>query len=104
MVLDLLAGFNWDRPIYFAVTTGREAYLGLEDYLQLEGLAYRLVPIKSTKEEMQNGARIASDIMYNNIMTKFQWGGMSHPKIYLDENNMRFASNMRIQIGGLAAQ
>ncbi|HEX7414494.1 MAG TPA: hypothetical protein VF411_10670, partial [Bacteroidia bacterium] len=63
MVLDLLAGFNWDRPIYFAVTTGREAYLGLEDYLQLEGLAYRLTPIKSTKEEMQNGARIASDTM-----------------------------------------
>ncbi|MHB8260816.1 MAG: glycosyltransferase family 117 protein [Bacteroidia bacterium] len=104
MVLDLLAGFNWDRPIYFAVTTGREAYLGLEDYLQLEGLAYRLTPIKSTKEEMQNGARIASDTMYNNIMTKFKWGGMSYPTIYLDENAMRFASNMRIQIGGLAAQ
>jgi hypothetical protein len=104
MVLDLLAGFNWDRPIYFAVTTGREAYIGLEDYLQLEGLAYRLTPIKSTKEEMQNGARINSDIMYNNIMTKFQWGGMSIPGVYLDENAMRFASNMRIQIGGLAAQ
>ncbi len=104
MVLDLLAGFNWERPIYFAVTTGREAYIGLEDYLQLEGLAYRLTPIKSTKEEMQNGARINSDIMYNNIMTKFQWGGMSYPGIYLDENAMRFASNMRIQIGGLASQ
>ena len=104
MVLDLLAGFNWDRPIYFAVTTGREAYIGLEDYLQLEGLAYRLTPIKSTKEEMQNGARINSDIMYDNIMNKFQWGGMSRPGIYLDENAMRFASNMRIQIGGLAAQ
>jgi hypothetical protein len=104
MVLDLLAGFNWDRPIYFAVTTGREAYIGLEDYLQLEGLAYRLTPIKSTKEEMQSGARINSDIMYNNIMTKFQWGGMSTPGVYLDENSMRFASNMRIQIGGLASQ
>ncbi len=104
MVLDLLAGFNWDRPIYFAVTTGREAYIGLEDYLQLEGLAYRLTPIKSTKEEMQNGARINSDIMYNNIMTKFQWGGMNKPTIYLDETNMRFASNMRVQVAGLATQ
>src|ERR1700756_1134451 len=104
MVLDLLAGFNWDRPIYFAVTTGREAYIGLEDYLQLEGLAYRLTPIKSTREEMQNGARINSDIMYDNIMNKFQWGGMNNPGVYLDENAMRFASNMRIQIGGLAAQ
>jgi len=104
MLLDLLAGFNWDRPIYFAVTTGREAYIGLEDYLQLEGLAYRLTPVKSTKEEMQNGARINSDIMYKNIMTKFQWGGMNKSTIYLDETNMRFASNMRIQIGSLASQ
>lgn len=103
MVLDLLAGFKWDRPIYFAVTTGREAYIGLEDYLQLEGLAYRLTPIKSTREEMQTGARINSEAMYNNIMTKFQWGGMSTPGVYLDENSLRFASNMRIQMGGLAS-
>ena len=39
-----------------------------------------------------------------NIMTKFQWGGMNKSNIYLDETNMRFASNMRIQIGGLASQ
>jgi hypothetical protein len=38
MVLDLIAHNNWKRPIYFAVTTGAEAYLGLEDYFQLEGL------------------------------------------------------------------
>ncbi len=103
MVLDLLAGFKWDRPIYFAVTTGREAYIGLEDYLQLEGLAYRLTPIKSTKEEMQSGARINSETMYKNIMTRFQWGGMNTPGVYLDENSLRFASNMRIQMGGLAS-
>lgn len=103
MVLDLLAGFNWDRPIYFAVTTGRQAYIGLEDYLQLEGLAYRLTPVKSTKEEMVMGARINAEKMYDNIMTKFQWGGMSTPGVYLDENSLRFASNMRIQMGGLAS-
>lgn len=103
MVLDLLAGFNWERPIYFAVTTGREAYMGLDEYLQLEGLAYRLTPVRSTKEEMQTGARISAEKMYDNIMNKFQWGGMSTPGVYLDENSLRFASNMRIQIGGLAS-
>jgi hypothetical protein len=103
MVLDLLAGFNWERPIYFAVTTGREAYIGLEEYLQLEGLAYRLTPIHSTKEEMQGGARINAEKMYDNIMNKFAWGGMSTPGVYLDENSLRFASNMRIQMGGLAS-
>jgi hypothetical protein len=103
MVLDLLAGFNWDRPIYFAVTTGRDAYIGLDEYLQLEGLAYRLTPIKSTREEMQAGSRINTEVMYNNIMTKFRWGGMSTPGVYLDENSLRFASNMRIQMGALAS-
>lgn len=103
LVLDLLAGFKWERPIYFAVTTGREAYLGLEEYLQLEGLAYRLTPVRSTKEEMQTGARVNADKMYDNIMNKFQWGGMSTPGVYLDENSLRFASNMRIQMGGLAS-
>ena len=36
MVLDLVANTKWDRPIYFAVTTGDEAYVGLKKYFQLE--------------------------------------------------------------------
>ncbi|MBS1646461.1 MAG: DUF2723 domain-containing protein [Bacteroidetes bacterium] len=106
MVLDMLAAFGWDRPIYFACTTGRDSYLGLDDYLQLEGLAYRLTPVKSSKDETQSSggsSRMASDIMYDNIMNKFQWGGMNKPGIYLDETNMRFATNMRVQIGSVAS-
>src|SRR6185369_9072879 len=40
MVLDLLAHNDWERPIYFAVITGSDSYLNLEEYFQLEGLAY----------------------------------------------------------------
>ena len=101
IVLDLLATNNWKRPIYFAVTTGPESYLGLQDFFQLEGLAYRLVPIKTTPEEQQvTGTRVASDIMYNNIM-KFSWGGMENG-VYLDENIERMCTNLRIQMGTLA--
>ncbi|MFL5751967.1 MAG: protein O-mannosyl-transferase family [Bacteroidia bacterium] len=102
MILDLLAGFKWDRPVYFAVTTGAEAYLNLEQYLQLEGLAYRLVPIKSDPKEMAQGVRVNAAAMYDNIMNKFQWGGMKTPGVYLDENCIRMASNMRIQMATLA--
>lgn len=103
MILDLLAANDWKRPVYFAVTTGSDSYLNLEKYLQLEGLAYRLVPIESTPAEMASGGpRIAEDIMYDNIM-KFQYGGMNIPGVYLDENCLRMASNMRIQIGQLAS-
>ena len=102
MVLDLIAHNNWKRPIYFAVTTGGEAYLGLEEYFQLEGLAYRLVPIKNTEEEMQQGGRVNTDVMYDNIMNKFLWGGLDQKGVSLDENCTRMASNMRMQMATLA--
>src|ERR1019366_4326213 len=73
MVIDLLAHNNWKRPIYFAATAPANSYLNLAPYLQLEGLAYRLVPIKQNAEETQE-TRIATDIMYDKIM-KFAWGG-----------------------------
>ncbi len=102
MVLDLIAHNNWKRPIYFAVTTGSEAYLGLEEYFQLEGLAYRLVPIKNSENEMSQGGRVHTDIMYDNIMNKFAWGGLDKKGVSLDENCTRMASNMRLQMATLA--
>lgn len=103
MVLDLLAHNNWERPIYFAVTTGPDSYMDLQEYFQLEGLAYRLVPVKNTPEEQQAGARVATDIMYDNIMNKFNWGNINAPGIYVDENVLRMAMNLRIQMGALAS-
>ena len=44
MVLDILANFAWERPIYFAITVGNDNFMGLDNYFKLEGLAYRFVP------------------------------------------------------------
>ena len=55
MVLDILANFNWERPIYFAITVGRDNFMGLEKYFQLEGLAYRLVPYIANASDGQTG-------------------------------------------------
>ncbi len=103
MVLDLIAHNNWKRPIYFAVTTGSEAYLGLEEYFQLEGLAYRLVPIKATEQEMAQGGRVNTDVMYDNVMNKFLNGGLDVDGVNLDENCIRMASNLRMQMATLAS-
>lgn len=94
MILDMIANNNWKRPIYFAITVGREKYLNLQDYFQDEGFAYRLVPIKTTSQSGQVG-RVRTDIMYDNIMHKFKWGNMNDPKVYLDENNQRMLMNVR---------
>ncbi len=104
-VLDLLNNMDWNRPVYFAVTTGGDAYMGLEAYFQLEGLAYRLTPIKHKKSENPNlDGGVGTDVMYNNMMNKFQWGNMDTKEIYMDENNRRMTTNLRLQFSHLAQQ
>lgn len=102
LVLDLVANCGWKRPIYFTTNAG-EACVGLRDYLQSEGITFRLVPIKQTNEEAQEGGRVNTDVMYTNIMNKFQWGGMNLPGVNLDENCLRMPANLRMQMGLLAA-
>lgn len=103
MVLDLLAHNDWKRPIYFAATAPARSYLNLAPYLQLEGLAYRLVPIKQNAQEQQQETRINTEVMYNNIMTKFKWGGMELHGIFLDDVFIRScALNIRQRTGSLA--
>lgn len=103
MVLDLMATNNWERPVYFAITVGRDSYMNLDAYFQLEGLAYRVVPIKSESRDGQTG-RVASDIMYENMMNKFKWGGIDNPEVYLDENNRRMIMNLKNNFSRLAKQ
>ena len=95
MILDIIANNNWKRPIYFAITVGREKYLNLQDYFQVEGFAYRLVPIKTPPTVSGQIGGIRTDVMYNNIINKFKWGNMNDPKVYLDENNIRMSMNVR---------
>lgn len=104
MVIDLLAHNNWKRPVYFAATAPAQSYLNLAPYLQLEGLAYRLVPVKQNEQERQMETRIQADTMYNNVMTKFKWGGMEKPGQFLDDVFVRScALNVRQRMGALAA-
>jgi len=105
MTLDLLNNLDWSRPVYFAVTTGGDAYMGLERYFQLEGLAYRLTPILHKRSDNPNlDGGIGTDLMYGNMMEKFRWGNMDTEDIYMDENNRRMTTNLRLQFGHLAEQ
>jgi hypothetical protein len=105
-LLDMLATNNWERPIYFAVTTGPDAYLGLEDHFRLEGLAYRLVPVKYPPSDNPNAiGGVARDKMYRSVMEQWHWGNMDRTEgsgVYLDENNRRMVTNLRLQMSNLA--
>jgi hypothetical protein len=93
-VLDILANNNWERPVYFAITVGQEAYQGLDGYFRLDGLAYRLVPIKTESTAYEKGS-INTDILYDAYMNKFAWGGIDNPSVYIDENNSRMMMNIK---------
>ncbi len=101
LILDLLAHNNWKRPIYFAVTVSRDNYLNLDNYLQINGLTYKVVPMYA-EAPMGDIQQINVDTTYNNLMFKFRWGGINNPKVYLDENNLRMLSNMRNMFAKLA--
>ena len=101
MVLDILANFNWDRPVYFAITVGRDNFMGLEKYFQLEGLAYRLVPYISNATDGQTGT-IHTEVMYDNLINKFNWGGLNNSDLYFDETNTRMVMNYRNNYSRLA--
>ncbi|MBS2098332.1 DUF2723 domain-containing protein [Carboxylicivirga linearis] len=101
MILDLFATNDWNRPIYFAVTVGADNYVSLQDYFQLEGFAYQVVPIKTVNNNGQYG-RVDTEKMYKNVMEKFRWGGFENPNVYLDENHMRMANNIRNNLARLS--
>ena len=100
VLLDLIAtnaANGWKRPIYWAITTGTEAYLNLMPYLQMEGLTYRLVPVLKNKriDDNQPG-RIDTDIMYANVKNKFTWGGLdTEDDMWIDFVMMRQCKNFR---------
>ncbi len=103
IILDILAANDWERPVYFAITTGADSYLNMTGYFQLEGLAYRLVPYKAQSYDGQTG-EVVADIMYDNLMNKFKWGGMNENKIYMNENNRRMCMNFRNNFSRLATE
>jgi len=97
MILEMLKENKWKRPIYFAVTVGDDYYLGLNDHFELTGLAYQIMPIGVKGA----GAGVNVDEMYTNMMTKFKYGNIADPKVYLDENITRMCNTHRMMFSQL---
>ncbi|MBR2442801.1 MAG: DUF2723 domain-containing protein [Rikenellaceae bacterium] len=83
MLLDLLASFDWKRPLFFTQSYALRS-LGLQDYLQFDGSVYRFVPIYTKYEDPLFIGRVDSETLYNNIINNYRWGGVSNPDVYVD--------------------
>ena len=98
MVMEMLSTNEWKRPMYFAVTIGDDYHLGLNPYLELTGMAYRITPERSK----DGRPRVNTEVMYDNMMNKFKFGNMNVHGIYIDENTMRMCRTHRMMFCQLA--
>lgn len=81
---------------------GDEDYLWMKNYLQLDGLAYKLVPIYSPvdpKNPLEMG-RVDSEKMYE-IVNGWDWGNMGDPTIYRDPSTRRNSISYRTALARL---
>jgi tetratricopeptide (TPR) repeat protein len=88
-ILDVIGSNLWDRPIYFAVTARQEKLFGLDDYMQLEGLALRVVPVKSNSEQQYGiigSGRVDGGKVYENVMNDFMWGNFDQKALFVDRS------------------
>ncbi|NLT51056.1 MAG: DUF2723 domain-containing protein [Ignavibacteria bacterium] len=102
MVKSIIDANKWERPIYFAVTCSDDSRIGLDEYMRMEGLAFRFVPQKApaNKEYMDE------DLMYKFLFNEpkgyskdyqpgFKFRGLNDPTIFFDENHVRMCQNYR---------
>ena len=65
MILQIIEDAIKDRPIYFAVTVAPNNRMGLDNYLEMEGLVYRVTFEESSKSTSM--PRLNYDRMIQNI-------------------------------------
>ncbi len=96
MILEMLNNNqDWNRPFYYAATVGASQYLRLEPYFRQVGIAYRISPFDVERAQ----SAIDTDVMFDNMMNKYKWGGIDTPGIYLDENTLRMTKTFRQMFG-----
>jgi hypothetical protein len=82
MFLDMLANYEWDRPIYI-VSRGGDLNIGIRDYLRYDGMAYKLMPFK-TENIRPEVPYMDTDKLYPLLMEGYRWGRMEEPGVLLD--------------------
>ena len=90
MLLEMVANSNWTRPLYVALTVGAENYMNLGENFIQEGLVNRITPFHTNEKN-----NFDTEKVYTNLMTRFKFGGLDKPGLYLDETVMRMCYTHR---------
>lgn len=100
LMLDIINSNDWKRPIHFTGGAfGSDDYIWMKDYLQLDGMTYKLVPIKTPVNRANpfDMGRVDSELMYNKVVN-WDWGNSGSPDIYHDietrKNSITYRGNL----------
>ena len=84
IMLDILANYDWTRPIYF-VSRG-ETKLGLEPWLQFDGFVYKLVPFLNDYSDRE--ATLDADALYEKLMHTYRLESLADTNVHWDYQNV----------------
>ncbi len=86
MMLDMLANFEWKRPVNFSSggMYDSENIFYLDEYLQFDGFSYRLVPIHTPQSPDGDKGRVDPNSLYK-VVKNFRWGNFKDLSIHYDE-------------------
>jgi hypothetical protein len=86
MMLDMLANFDWKRPVNFSSggMYDSENIFYLDEYLQFDGFSYRLVPIHTPQSPDGDKGRVEANSLYQ-VVKNFRWGNFKDLSNYYDE-------------------
>ncbi len=98
-ILDNIATADWERPIYVNNTSMQQISYDLSPYAVQEGNAFRILPVRNpnSREDFVN-----TEVMYENIMNKFQFRNLDNPDVYYTQDYRNFAQNHRSSMNTLA--
>jgi hypothetical protein len=95
IVMDILTNFNWTRPVYFN-SPGQKGIIGLENYLQLQGYSYKLIPEFSKNEDNWYG-KINTQEQYELLMNKLSWNSWKRNESYFDDHIRNMLAIMKVR-------
>jgi len=87
MILDILLANQWQRPLAFSITTPFGNMIGLNDYMRMDGMAWKIVPNKNID--------LSPDIIKPLVLEKYKFRGLDDPKVFLDHQSVRLLGNYR---------
>ncbi|WP_273444600.1 DUF2723 domain-containing protein [Neolewinella agarilytica] len=101
-ILDIINSNLYDRPIYWAVTCQQSKLMGLENFLELEGLGLKLTVTHNPSDSRNYGiigsGGINTEKTANLVMNTWQWGNFDKVDTHISSSYQPAVQSMQIVI------